>query len=555
MTMMVVLWVTVAITLAAAGAGAGAGGVAGSSFAAGKQHHQQWAMMGMPNVPPSFVETRKALFDFCDVDHDGVLVEDRAGPREITRMFGLLWEFRDSYRTARSFLSHRDADNKQLDFEAFLKESITTLNTVVEKFEEMVEKTDDPTAWFYLGMGKNSLHQFQAAKKDLLHFLSLQPQAMPQVRNLAESLERDARPIEAINMFESIFDAGYARLALNQPEPQEWARLCRQWREEHANTTLQQACKVPSLKHVASKWMADLKAAPEGCERIDASTLDQAAFKELLEKDVPVILVGAQEDWAPAEDWTPENLNTTLHGYPVDVHLTKDGSFYTTVERDGTTWAVRPASTSMSFADFLTVSMMEDTNATAYLEYTSVHSTLPPLVDFISRPEFTKAIPLRHINFWAGPGATISCVHSDAHENILFQVVGEKEFVLFPPTDHKYLYYDEKPGLYLTYQHPGQFQYNDAAGDRRSNIGGVHLHDVDVSEFPLIAETSPRRCRVRQGEALYVPYTWHHQVESIPSSDCDHYPLLNIAVNLWFAPHAEGGKQDRQSFNGAKEEA
>ena len=186
-----------------------------------------------------------------------------------------------------------------------------------------------------------------------------------------------------------------------------------------------------------------------------------------LEAGVPVIFEGAQEDWAPAEDWTPDQLNETMHGFPLDVHITRDGSFYTTMVLNDTLWAVRPASTHMTFSDFLTLSSMENTNATAYLEYTSVPGALPLVEDLIAVPPFASFLALRHINFWGGPGATISCVHSDAHENILFQVVGEKEFVLFPPSDRQFLYYDAKPGLYQMYTHPGHFEYRDSGGDER----------------------------------------------------------------------------------------
>ena len=65
-----------------------------------------------------FFFSRQFLFQVCDKNMDGVLTE-RKGAREFTRMFGLLWEFRDVYRAPRSFISTRLNGKPELEWVSF----------------------------------------------------------------------------------------------------------------------------------------------------------------------------------------------------------------------------------------------------------------------------------------------------------------------------------------------------------------------------------------------------------------------------------------------------
>lgn len=196
---------------------------------------------------------------------------------------------------------------------------------------------------------------------------------------------------------------------------------------------------------------------------------------------------------------------------------------------------VRPAELEVTLADFLRAARLplNETGASWYLEHQELDQTLPRLDALVDVPDYLRFLPLRYINLWAGRGGTISCVHSDSHENVLVQLVGEKEFILFPPSDSQYLAYDDKPGLLMSYTFPGQFEEIRRPKDLRKNIAGIQLHKPLTSDMQL-NETTPARCRVKEGDALYVPAYWHHQVESFASTNCSHYPLSNVAINFWF---------------------
>ena len=93
-------------------------------------------------------------------------------------------------------------------------------------------------------------------------------------------------------------------------------------------------------------------------------------------------------------------------------------------------------------------------NETFYLEYLS-------LEQYIGE-EFSKMVPMPAIvttsdlqplvrNLWIGGSPTTSPLHYDDYENILCQIRGYKEVVLFPPSDLPYLAYHGRPKGKINY--------------------------------------------------------------------------------------------------------
>ena len=166
--------------------------------------------------------------------------------------------------------------------EGFIDESVLAAQTTLEKFEEVMQKSPEPSALFFQGMALNSLHNFGAAREKFVEFLQQNPGAMPDVSSLAESLERDSRGIEGHNMFSALFEAGMAEAKAKMPSVQNWKQIADQWKQERAHTTLQDACRIPTLKEVTGQWMADLKAKPSDCQRVPYASVTQDRFKEIV---------------------------------------------------------------------------------------------------------------------------------------------------------------------------------------------------------------------------------------------------------------------------------
>ena len=60
----------------------------------------------------------------------------------------------------------------------------------------------------------------------------------------------------------------------------------------------------------------------------------------------PMVITGAAaaSTLPPKEDWTPAHMAKHYGDYHVKAHLSPSGSYYTTKQLDGATWAVRFAS-------------------------------------------------------------------------------------------------------------------------------------------------------------------------------------------------------------------
>jgi len=248
---------------------------------------------------------------------------------------------------------------------------------------------------------------------------------------------------------------------------------------------------------------------------------------------------------------------------------------------------VRPPSTSMLFADFLSLAALR-TNVTAsnsrasreplqetfYVEYLALHQYLgQAFTDLVPIPKFvvTKSVEgdakaevdgegrpvstggvgvsgstaeessvemdLLLSNVWIGTKPTVSPLHYDDYDNLLCQIRGTKELILFPPEDIVNLYYEARPKGPLKYEYPGRFERDRASLDRRAVVFGssVNVDSPDLRRHPKYANANPIRVVLRPGDMLYLPAYWHHEVQSIPDDGDEVYRGLNVAVNFWFA--------------------
>jgi tetratricopeptide (TPR) repeat protein len=207
---------------------------------------------------------------------------------------------------------------------------------------------------------------------------------------------------------------------------------------------------------------------------------------------------------------------------------------------------VRPPQTSMLLADYLTLALghapLTDTNGqplseTFYLEYLALHQYLgPKFAALIPMPEALASAngTLEHLvtNLWAGSKPTTSPLHYDDYENMLCQIRGRKEIILFPPEDLTKLYYQGRPKGKLAYEYPSHFIRDPDSVDKRGFVfgSGVNVDRPDLERHPLYTDAQPVRVVLEPGDVLYLPAYWHHEVQSIPDNNA-----LNLAVNFWFA--------------------
>lgn len=87
----------------------------------------------------------------------------------------------------------------------------------------------------------------------------------------------------------------------------------------------------------------------------------------------------------------------------------------------------------------------------------------------------------------------------------IFQVYGQKQVVLFSPSDSTNLYPHETLLL--------------------SNTAQVDPINPDLGRFPNFTKATMYKCLIQSGEMLYMPPKWWHHVVSLEKS---------FSVNFWW---------------------
>ena len=111
--------------------------------------------------------------------------------------------------------------------------------------------------------------------------------------------------------------------------------------------------------------------------------------------------------------------------------------------------------------------------------------------------------PIRSI--WLGPAETVTPLHFDWHDNLLVQIFGTKQLILYPASCTDALYPME--------------------GVR--NASRLDPESPDYEAFPKSADVLTQRqvCVLQPGEVLYIPRCYWHHVKSLS---------LSASISFWF---------------------
>ncbi|XP_048577961.1 uncharacterized protein LOC5518789 isoform X2 [Nematostella vectensis] len=118
----------------------------------------------------------------------------------------------------------------------------------------------------------------------------------------------------------------------------------------------------------------------------------------------------------------------------------------------------------------------------------------------IACPDITKENLVENI-MWFSSGGTKSVLHSDYSENIICSLRGSKEVYL---VDKRHM---------------------DNVNVTEMGFSGVDIDKVDLDKFPGLYNLEHWHVVVKEGDCLYLPFLWVHQVTSYGS---------NVAVNVWW---------------------
>eukprot|EP00624_Nannochloropsis_granulata_P001146 evm.model.NODE_15307_length_16043_cov_30.735523.2 len=298
----------------------------------------------------------------------------------------------------------------------------------------------------------------------------------------------------------------------------------------------------------------------------------EVLMEEYMARNTPCVITNFQEGFKGREGalWTHAGLSEAVGDEWVRVSLSATGRF--DGPEEGALWRrgegegedeveevlVRPPQTTMRMNDFLSLLRLSQANpslapnATFYLEYLSLTQYLgPTLLPSLPLPLPAAAavaadvvgkergLELLLTNLWVGKGGTTSPLHYDDYENILCQLAGRKDLTLFPPMDIFNLYYTTRVKGELKYVYPDTFERMPLGRTKEGGREGgnkvvfgssVLLEEPDLTRHPDVVKATPFRVSLKEGECLYLPAYWHHEVKSVAGEEGG----LNAAVNYWF---------------------
>ncbi|CAO3659240.1 unnamed protein product [Rhizopus stolonifer] len=194
---------------------------------------------------------------------------------------------------------------------------------------------------------------------------------------------------------------------------------------------------------------------------------------------------------------------------------------------------VMPHEQTMSFNSFL--DLIEDKtksdnanyislqNGSLPAEYSSLEQDVDPDISWCSQALGKQPDA---VNFWFGDDKSITSLHKDPYENCYAVIRGQKKFILFPPAE----YYCMHESLYqnAVYEPNNDTQRLEIKPmDSKTPWIPVNPLCPDTDRYPKFKHARPIEITVNEGEMLYLPALWFHQVLQQGSEGV-------IAINYWY---------------------
>lgn len=231
-------------------------------------------------------------------------------------------------------------------------------------------------------------------------------------------------------------------------------------------------------------------------ERIRRPSL--AEFERYRKRSVPVLIAGLSDDWPARSTWTIPGLRERFADRRISVIPTNQGRLCTDVDTG-------VAFTTMRFGDYLDVIERGERPDSYLIE--AGNNWIPELGEDVRVPEYCRDAPWRNTRFWLSAADTCAPLHRDLAENLFFQIVGRKRFLLYPPAAAPWL-------------------YSNPLRSALPNYSQIDPDRPDYERFPLSREVTPIEVVLQAGDALYLPTRWWHATRSLE---------VSASFNFWWA--------------------
>ncbi|CAH1113358.1 unnamed protein product [Psylliodes chrysocephalus] len=215
---------------------------------------------------------------------------------------------------------------------------------------------------------------------------------------------------------------------------------------------------------------------------------------------IPVKLKNCIQHWPALKKWPNITYLLEIAGdrtVPIEI-----GSHYV-----DETWTQKL----MTLKEFIHKHYLSESGDIGYLAQHNLFEQITELKDDICIPEYC-CLSLDYdnttepdINAWLGPVGTVSPLHHDPKNNLLAQIYGTKQIILFSPKDTPYLYPHEDKLL--------------------NNTAQVNPVVPDLQNYPKFTKTTMFKCLLEPGDMLFIPLKWWHHVMALDKS---------FSVSFWW---------------------
>lgn len=229
---------------------------------------------------------------------------------------------------------------------------------------------------------------------------------------------------------------------------------------------------------------------------------------EYLNRNRPVIISGAAPQWNAMRDWTPGFFRERFGSQVVNVSY----------------------ETKMPMAELIDAILASTPEKPGpYLHKVLIQRDMPELLADLT-PDNVYSFPRRYASalmpkrfhhpdgflklLIGGAGGKFPLMHYDTDNShaMVTEIYGDKEFLLFPPEDKKYVYPFEN-------------------SDHTSKIENPDRPDLE--SFPLFAKATQYRGTVHPGDAIFIPSAWWHAARALN-------PSISVCTNMMYRSNWHG---------------
>eukprot|EP00933_Yihiella_yeosuensis_P062829 TRINITY_DN65837_c0_g1_i1.p1 TRINITY_DN65837_c0_g1~~TRINITY_DN65837_c0_g1_i1.p1 ORF type:complete len:381 (+),score=48.25 TRINITY_DN65837_c0_g1_i1:44-1186(+) len=302
------------------------------------------------------------------------------------------------------------------------------------------------------------------------------------------------------------------------------------------------------------------------CRRLPNLPQSVEEFEEIIRAGEPVIFENARSTFGPTVEsfFDFEALRRRLGDQPMSFsrwdHFQRPGQGLTSSRGDGVeqlglipiengTRIWRPFEIKMTINEVLTT-LDKLPNSIFFAEQDAIyhsenkgtspmfHSSFAELPDFLLEDNSR----IEAMNMWVGLNldpnkSKESHLHEDGSDNLMLQIFGRKEWILYEHDQAEYLYLRPlisrmaPPPDDLRSVAKDELKQSSTPLENFSPVDPVH---PDFSRFPLFEKASAVRCTQEAGSALFFPSNTFHHV--ISYGDGDSKNNKNVGINIWFEP-------------------